>query len=115
MRVLLAAGSGVIGSGVIPGLLERGHHIRLVSHRATADAAEWPEGVEAYQADIADYHSLLGAAEDRDSTKAKASSGHAGGAGLSATSFTTATCLRTGPSANSGSIAPPTNSAFPCR
>lgn len=63
MRVLVTGGSGVIGEGLIPHLLEAGHHVRLLTRRADAAARAWPEAVESFAADITDPQQLLGAAD----------------------------------------------------
>ena len=62
MRVLVTGGTGVIGEGLIPALLEAGHTVRLLSRGAEADAQGWPEGVEPLAADVSDPKSLRGAA-----------------------------------------------------
>jgi uncharacterized protein YbjT (DUF2867 family) len=61
MKVLVAGGAGVIGRGVIPELLGRGHVVRLLSRNADEDAGQW-EGVEAFRGDVADAASIAGAA-----------------------------------------------------
>jgi NADH dehydrogenase len=52
MKILVTGGTGVIGEGVIPELLRRGHGVRLLSRHAEEDAAQW-EGVEAFDGDVA--------------------------------------------------------------
>lgn len=64
MRVLVTGGTGVIGEGLIPALLNAGHSVRLLSRGAGEDAEEWPEGVEPFAADVSDAESLAGAADD---------------------------------------------------
>jgi NADH dehydrogenase len=61
MKILVTGGSGVIGEGVIPELVARGHHVRLLSRHADGDAKRW-EGVEAFRGNVADASSLNGAA-----------------------------------------------------
>ncbi|HKS29487.1 MAG TPA: NAD-dependent epimerase/dehydratase family protein, partial [Pyrinomonadaceae bacterium] len=63
MRVLVTGGTGVIGEGAIPALLKAGHSVRLLSRGAGKNAEEWPEGVEAFAADVSDSSSLKGAAD----------------------------------------------------
>jgi uncharacterized protein YbjT (DUF2867 family) len=64
MRVLVTGGTGVIGEGAIPALLQAGHEVRLLTRGAEADAAEWPEGVAPFAADVSRKQSLRGAADD---------------------------------------------------
>lgn len=62
-RVLVTGGTGVIGEGLIPALLEAGHAIRLLSRGADRDARQWPQGeIEPFAADVTDAKSLRGAA-----------------------------------------------------
>ena len=65
MRVLVTGGTGVIGEGVIPELITRGHTVRLLSRHATEDARQWP-GVEPFEGNIADAATLAGAADGCD-------------------------------------------------
>ena len=64
MRVLVTGGTGVIGQGAIPEILAAGHHVRLLSRKAEAQADAWPEGVECRDGDVTDAASLRGAAAD---------------------------------------------------
>lgn len=66
MKVLVIGGTGVIGEGVVPELLERGHRVRLASRGADAHAREWPENVEAVVADVVDPSALAAAAQGCD-------------------------------------------------
>lgn len=66
MKILVTGGSGVIGAGTIPELLQRGHRVRLLSRGAQQDALDYPENVEAFPADISKPESLDGAAEGCD-------------------------------------------------
>lgn len=66
MRVLVTGGTGVVGRPTVDRLLERGHTVRLLSRHADEDAQDWPEGVEAFQAHVADAGSLHGAADGCD-------------------------------------------------
>ncbi|HEX5705703.1 MAG TPA: NAD(P)H-binding protein [Pyrinomonadaceae bacterium] len=66
MKILLTGGTGVIGEGVIPALLDAGHEIRLLTRGAEKDAREWPQGVEPFAADVSDAASLAGAAAGCD-------------------------------------------------
>jgi nucleoside-diphosphate-sugar epimerase len=54
MQVLVTGGAGVIGRPLIAELLERGHRVRLFTRHARTQVAEWPDGVEAWEGDIAD-------------------------------------------------------------
>jgi len=65
MKILVTGGSGVIGAGVIPELLRRGHDVRLLSRHADSDAKQW-DGVEPFAGDVADADSLHGAADGCD-------------------------------------------------
>lgn len=65
MRILVTGGSGVIGEGLIPELLSRGHRVRLFSRNATEDVRQWP-GLEPFDGNIADASSLRGAADGCD-------------------------------------------------
>lgn len=65
MKVLVTGGTGVIGEGVIPELIARGHAVRLLSRHASDDAKQW-EGVEPFDGDITDAKSLGGAADGCD-------------------------------------------------
>jgi uncharacterized protein YbjT (DUF2867 family) len=61
MNILVTGGSGVIGAGLIPELLDRSHTVRLLSRHADEDAKQW-NGVEAVNGDVSDPASLHGAA-----------------------------------------------------
>ncbi len=63
MRVLVTGGSGVIGAGLIPELLDGGHQIRLLSRHPEESSREWPTSVESFEADVANADHLHGAAE----------------------------------------------------
>src|SRR5688572_26902849 len=66
MKVLVTGGTGVIGEGLIPALLDAGHSVRLLSRGAGEDARAWPDAVEPFAADVTDAESLDGAAEGCD-------------------------------------------------
>lgn len=66
MLVLVTGGTGVVGTATVDALLARGHRVRLLSRHATSDASRWPEGVEAYEADVGDAAALRGAAAGCD-------------------------------------------------
>jgi NADH dehydrogenase len=66
MRVLVTGGSGVIGEGLIPELLTRGHAVRLLTRGAAEAVRQWPAGVESYAADVSDEAALYGAADGCD-------------------------------------------------
>src|SRR5262249_26378482 len=59
-------GNDVVGEGVIPALLERGHEIRFLTCEAARDATRWPAGVEPFDADVADAETMRGAADGCD-------------------------------------------------
>jgi uncharacterized protein YbjT (DUF2867 family) len=61
MKILVTGGTGVIGAGVIPELLRRGHRVRLLSRHADDDAKQW-EGIEPFRGNVADGESIRGAA-----------------------------------------------------
>ena len=65
MKVLVTGGTGVIGEGVIPELIARGHSVRLLSRHAEDDARQWSE-VEPFEGNVADPTSLTGAADGCD-------------------------------------------------
>ncbi|HEY0156911.1 MAG TPA: NAD(P)H-binding protein [Thermoanaerobaculia bacterium] len=62
MKILVTGGTGVIGEGVIPELIARGHSVRLLSRHAKEDVKQWPD-VEAFEGNVADAQSLTGAAD----------------------------------------------------
>ena len=65
MKILVTGGTGVIGEGVIPELIGRGHSVRLLSRHAKEDAKQWPD-VEPFVGNVADPASLAGAAAECD-------------------------------------------------
>jgi len=65
MKLLVTGGTGVIGEGVLPELLARGHSVRLLSRHAKEDAKQW-SGVEPFEASVSDPESLRGAADGCD-------------------------------------------------
>lgn len=52
MKILVTGGTGVIGAGAIPALLQHGHQVRLLSRRADRDVSSFPDGVEPFVADV---------------------------------------------------------------
>jgi NADH dehydrogenase len=62
MKILVTGGTGVIGEGVIPELIARGHSVRLLSRHAEEDARQWPD-VEPVEGNVADASSLRGSAD----------------------------------------------------
>jgi uncharacterized protein YbjT (DUF2867 family) len=66
MNVLVTGGTGLIGGGLIPALLRRGHSVRLLSRGAQEEAGRWPSGVEPFAGDIADANTIRGAADGCD-------------------------------------------------
>ncbi|HEX2121161.1 MAG TPA: NAD-dependent epimerase/dehydratase family protein, partial [Thermoanaerobaculia bacterium] len=65
MKILVTGGTGVIGEGLMPELVNRGHSVRLLSRHADDDAKQW-EGVEPFAGNVADAPSLDGAATGCD-------------------------------------------------
>src|SRR5215213_1685630 len=65
MKILVTGGTGVVGEGIIPELIARGHGVRLLSRHATEDAKQWP-GVEPFNGDVSDAASLTNAASGCD-------------------------------------------------
>lgn len=61
MKILVTGGSGVIGAGVVPELLRRGHRVRLLSRHADEDALQY-EGVEPFRGNVSDAASVRGSA-----------------------------------------------------
>lgn len=66
MRILVTGGTGVVGNGLIPALLEAKHRVRLLTRHAERDADVWPDAVEARSADVAEPASMAGAADGCD-------------------------------------------------
>lgn len=62
MNILVTGGTGVIGNGAIPALLRAGHGVRLLTRHASRDVRGFPEGVEAFEADLANTEELTSAA-----------------------------------------------------
>lgn len=58
MKLLVTGGTGLIGTALIPALLRHGHEVRLLARHADEAAAEYPRGVQAVVADIADADAL---------------------------------------------------------
>jgi uncharacterized protein YbjT (DUF2867 family) len=65
MKILVTGGTGVIGEGVIPELLKRGHAVRLLSRHAKEDAKQWHR-VQPFDGNVAEASSLTNAAEGCD-------------------------------------------------
>ncbi|MEA2463994.1 MAG: hypothetical protein QOJ98_1741 [Acidobacteriota bacterium] len=65
MKILVTGGTGVIGEGVIPELIARGHSVRLLSRHAAEDAKQWPD-VEPFNGNVAEAASLANAATGCD-------------------------------------------------
>jgi len=62
----MTGGTGVIGSPVVSGLLERGHTVRLFSRGAERDAQAFAGRVEIHPGSISDGDAVRGAAEECD-------------------------------------------------
>lgn len=66
MKILMTGGTGVIGSPVVAGLLERGHTVRLFSRGAQRDAEAFAGRVEARPGSVSDDSAVRGAADECD-------------------------------------------------
>lgn len=66
MKILITGGTGVVGAGLIPVLLEKGHQLRLLSRGAESDARDWPDGIESFPADVRQPGEFRGAADGCD-------------------------------------------------
>lgn len=66
MLVLVTGGTGVVGKPAVDHLLEHGHRVRLLSRNAGEDVRLWEEGVEPFEASVADAATLHGAADGCD-------------------------------------------------
>ncbi|MEJ7759115.1 MAG: NAD-dependent epimerase/dehydratase family protein [Gemmatimonadaceae bacterium] len=66
MKVLVTGGTGVVGEAVVTELVQRGHHVRLLSRNAADDINQWSDNVEAWPASIADPGKVRGSADGCD-------------------------------------------------
>jgi uncharacterized protein YbjT (DUF2867 family) len=66
MKILVTGGTGIIGQGVIPALLDAGHSIRILSRKAEEESKQWIGNIEPFAADVSDAASLQNAADDCD-------------------------------------------------
>jgi uncharacterized protein YbjT (DUF2867 family) len=67
MNVLVTGATGYIGGRLVPRLLERGHRVRvLVRDPARIEGRAWAGDVEAFQGDLSDPASLVGACAGMD-------------------------------------------------
>ena len=66
MQILVTGGTGVVGASTVSALVERGHHVRLLSRHAERDARAWPNRVTAIAGDVSDAASVTGAADGCD-------------------------------------------------
>ena len=66
MQILVTGGTGVVGASTVSALVERGHHVRLLSRHAERDVQAWPKGVTAIEGDVSDSVSVTGAADGCD-------------------------------------------------
>jgi len=64
MNILVAGGTGFVGSYLVPELLERGHDVTALAR--DPDGADFPESVERARGDVTAYDSIEGAFEDQD-------------------------------------------------
>ncbi|HET8712463.1 MAG TPA: NAD(P)H-binding protein [Gemmatimonadales bacterium] len=64
--VLVAGGSGLIGTATVSALTARGRRVRLLSRHAVEDARRWESGVEPFTADVLDPGALRASADGCD-------------------------------------------------
>jgi nucleoside-diphosphate-sugar epimerase len=64
MNILVTGGTGLIGRAVIVELLKGGHAVRALARNAERHAAEFPERVEAFSAELTDASALSAAVRD---------------------------------------------------
>jgi uncharacterized protein YbjT (DUF2867 family) len=66
MKILVTGGTGVVGEAAVTALTGRGHKVRLLSRKASDDARQWPEHVEAHDGNVGDAASVRGSADGCD-------------------------------------------------
>ena len=66
LSVLVTGGTGVVGQSAVTELLNRGHHVRLLSRNALEDAAQWGDRVEPWPASVSEPEKLTGCADGQD-------------------------------------------------
>ena len=66
MQILVTGGTGVVGASTVSALVERGHHVRLLSRHAERDAQAWPKRVTSIEGDVSNAASIAGAADGCD-------------------------------------------------
>ena len=66
LSVLVTGGTGVVGQSAVTELLNRGHHVRLLSRDALEDAAQWGDRVEPWPASVSEPEKLTGCADGQD-------------------------------------------------
>ncbi|XVH32438.1 complex I NDUFA9 subunit family protein [Haloferacaceae archaeon DSL9] len=64
MKVLVAGGTGFIGTKLVSELLDRGHDVTVVSRNPSDDPL--PTGAEAIAGDVSDYETIEGAVDGHD-------------------------------------------------
>jgi len=66
LSVLVTGGTGVVGQSAVTELVNRGHHVRLLSRNALEDAAQWGDRVEPWPASVTETEKLTGCADGQD-------------------------------------------------
>ncbi|HST06618.1 MAG TPA: NAD-dependent epimerase/dehydratase family protein, partial [Gemmatimonadaceae bacterium] len=66
MKVLVTGGTGVIGEATVTDLVRQGHQVRLLTRSADEAVGQWPDGVEAWTANICESNELKGCADGCD-------------------------------------------------
>ncbi|ADD06188.1 arNOG06768 family NADH-binding domain protein [Natrialba magadii ATCC 43099] len=67
MKVLVAGGTGFIGSHLCTELVERGHEVTSLSRNPTSeDAADLPDEVDLASGDVSDYDTIVDTVADHD-------------------------------------------------
>ena len=66
LSVLVTGGTGVVGQAAVTELVNRGHHVRVLSRNAIEDAAQWGDQVEPWPASVSEPEKLQGSADGQD-------------------------------------------------
>ncbi|WP_276298971.1 complex I NDUFA9 subunit family protein [Halorussus lipolyticus] len=64
MNILVAGGTGFVGSSLVPELADRGHDVTVLAR--SPEEADFPESVELVRGDVTAYDSIEAAFEDQD-------------------------------------------------